>query len=229
MAPEPAEPAPRAPVDLLIRHAWLVTMDEERRIYRDGAIAIVGDRIWDVGPSAEVEARVSPRETIEGARFVITPGFVNCHIHVTGEPITRGYIPDDTDWRANVFDWLIPTYLAQSPEEERLSAQFAALEMLRTGTTCFIEAGTILDLAAVHDGLAEVGVRGRFGQAASASGCRTAPSRPARTRRRSPPRRSSRWSGSSIAIRCAAIRCSAPGRAWLATTPRLTTSGGRRR
>ena len=164
MAAEATEPAARAPVDLLIRHAWLVTMDDQRRIYRDGAIAILGDRIWDVGPSAEVEARVAARETIEGARFVVTPGFVNCHIHVTGEPITRGYIPDDTDWRANVFDWLIPTYLAQSPEEERLSAQFAALEMLRTGTTCFVEAGTILDLAAVHDGLAEIGIRGRFGQ-----------------------------------------------------------------
>lgn len=156
-------PAP-TPVDLLIRNAWIVTMDGERRIFRDGAIAVRGDRIHAVGASAEVAAAVSAREVIDGSRFVVTPGFVNCHIHITGEPITRGYVPDDTDWRTNVFDWLIPTYQAQSPEEERLSAQFAALEMLRTGTTCFIEAGTILDLAPVHDGLAEIGIRGRFGQ-----------------------------------------------------------------
>jgi 5-methylthioadenosine/S-adenosylhomocysteine deaminase len=149
-------------VDTLIRHAWIVTMDAGRRIFRDGAIAILGDRIHAVGPSAEVEAAVTAREVIDGSRFVLTPGFVNCHIHVTGEPITRGYVPDDTDWRTNVFDWLIPTYMAQTPEEERVSAQLAALEMLRTGTTCFIEAGTILDLDAVHDGLAETGIRGRI-------------------------------------------------------------------
>jgi cytosine/adenosine deaminase-related metal-dependent hydrolase len=154
----------RVPVDLLIRNAWIVTMDVERRIYRDGALAVIGDRIHAVGPSAEVEAMVSAREVIDGTRFVLTPGFVNCHVHVTGEPLTRGAVPDDADWETNVMGWLIPTYQAQTPHEERLSARFAALEMLRTGTTCFIEAGTILDLAAVHDGLAETGIRGRIGQ-----------------------------------------------------------------
>lgn len=152
------------PVDLLIRNAWVVTMDGERRIYRDGAVAVTGDRIVMVGPSAEVTAAVVARETIDGRRFVVTPGFVNCHVHITGEPITRGYMPDDLDWRTNVFDWLIPTYMAQTPTEERLSAQFAALEMLRTGTTCFIESGTILDLDAAADGLAEIGIRARIGQ-----------------------------------------------------------------
>lgn len=152
------------PVDTLIKGAWIVTMDTERRIYRDGALAIVGDRIHAVGPTAEVEAAVVAKEVIDGSRFVLTPGFVNCHVHITGEPITRGYMPDDLDWQTNVMDWLIPTYQAQTPEEERLSAQFAALEMLRTGTTCFVEAGTIIDLAAVHDGLSETGIRGRIGQ-----------------------------------------------------------------
>ncbi|WP_156841711.1 amidohydrolase family protein [Novosphingobium aquimarinum] len=158
------EAATPVTADTLIRHAWIVTMDEERRIYRDGALAIRGDRIVAVGPDADVAAHVDAAETIDGSRFVLTPGFVNCHVHITGEPLTRGYMPDDLDWRTNVMDWLIPTYLAQTPEEERLSAQFAALEMLSTGTTCFIEAGTILDLDAVHDGLAETGIRGRIGQ-----------------------------------------------------------------
>ncbi|WP_148649514.1 amidohydrolase family protein [Novosphingobium barchaimii] len=157
-------PSDPVPVDLLIRGAWIVTMDAERRIYRDGALAVIGDRIHAVGPTAEIEAAVSPREVIDGSRFVLTPGFVNCHVHTTGEPLTRGAVPDDADWETNVMGWLIPIDLAQTPEEERLSARFAALEMLRTGTTCFVEAGTILDLHAVHDGLAETGIRGRIGQ-----------------------------------------------------------------
>ncbi|MET0271120.1 MAG: amidohydrolase family protein, partial [Sphingomonas sp.] len=158
------ETPPPVAVDLLIRNAWIVTMDEERRIYRDGALAILGDSIHAVGPTDAIAAAVTPRETIDGRDFVLTPGFVNGHVHITGEPITRGYMPDDLDWRTNVFDWLIPTYMAQTPADERLSAQFAALEMLRTGTTCFVEAGTVIDLDAVADGLAETGIRARIGQ-----------------------------------------------------------------
>lgn len=152
------------PVDLLIRDAWIVTMDGTRRIFRSGAIAVKSDRIHAVGPSAEISAAVDPKETIDGRRFVVTPGFVNCHIHTTGEPLTRGLVPDDTDWRANVFDWLIPIDMAQEPRHERLSAQFASLEMLRTGTTCFVEAGTIMALDEVVEGLAETGIRARVGQ-----------------------------------------------------------------
>lgn len=156
--------ATKTQVDLLIHSAWVVTMDAGRRIYRDGALAILGDCIYAVGPTAEVSAAVNAREVIDGSRFVLTPGFVNCHIHVTGEPITRGFAPESLDWEHMVFDWLIPTQCAQTPSEERLSAQFAALEMLRTGTTCFIEAGTINTLDAVYEGLAEIGIRGFIGQ-----------------------------------------------------------------
>ena len=139
-------------------------MDATRRIYRNGAIAIVGNRIHSVGQDSEISGSVSARETLDGNGFVITPGFVNCHVHITGEPLTRGIVPDNTDWAENVFGWLIPMYMTQTPADERLSAQFAALEMLRTGTTTFIEAGTILNLEAVADGLAEIGIRGRIGQ-----------------------------------------------------------------
>lgn len=151
--------------DLLITHSWVVTLDADRRIFRDGALAIAGDRIVAVGPSEELERSVVAREVIDGRdRFVVTPGMVNCHVHITGEPITRGHVPDDTNWATNVFEWLIPTYLAQTPDEERIAAQLAALEMLRSGTTCFIEAGTILDLDAVVDALGATGIRGRVGQ-----------------------------------------------------------------
>ncbi|CAN0486887.1 unnamed protein product, partial [Scytosiphon promiscuus] len=94
-----------APVDLLIRNAWIVTMDATRRIYRNGAIAIVGNRIHSVGQDSEISGSVSARETLDGNGFVITPGFVNCHVHITGEPLSRGIVPDNTDWAENVFGW----------------------------------------------------------------------------------------------------------------------------
>jgi 5-methylthioadenosine/S-adenosylhomocysteine deaminase len=159
-----SEVAAPTTVDVLIRDALVVTMDPERRIITHGAVAIDKDAIVAVGKSEEVEARFAGREVIDGRRFVVAPGFVNGHIHVTGEPLTRGVVPDDTGWYDNVFNWLVPLYSHQTEEEERVAAQMAALEMLRNGVTTFIEAGTIHHLEAVADGLRQMGIRGRIGQ-----------------------------------------------------------------
>ena len=61
---------------------------------------------------------------------MVTTGLVNTHINITGEPLTRGYVPDDTPFEENVFMWLCPLYSVYSAEEERLSGQLAAVEML---------------------------------------------------------------------------------------------------
>ncbi len=151
-------------VDLMVQGWYVVTMNDAREIVRDGAVAVRGDRIVAVGKAADLEARYRAAETIGGSRFVVTPGMVNTHIHITGEPLTRGFVPDDTPFEENVFQWLCPLYAAYTAEEERLSAQLAAVEMLRSGTTTFLEAGTIRFLDDVLDGLTEVGIRGRLGR-----------------------------------------------------------------
>ncbi len=155
--------APEA-VDVLIEHAMVVTMDAERRVLREGSVAVRGSQIVAVGPSDSLAGRFDAREVLDGRRFVVTPGLVNTHIHITGEPLTRGYVPDDTPFEENVFEWLCPLYAVHTEEEERLSAQLAAAEMLRSGTTSFLEAGTIRFVDAVVDGLVEIGIRGRIGR-----------------------------------------------------------------
>lgn len=152
------------PVDTLIDGAVVVTMNAERTVHRNGAVAITGARISAVGPADDVRASVHARQVIDGARFVVTPGMVNTHIHITGEPLTRGFVPDDTPFEENVFVWLCPLYAAHGESEERLSAQLAAAEMLKSGTTTFLEAGTVRFVDAVVDGLREIGIRGRVGQ-----------------------------------------------------------------
>src|ERR1700755_763892 len=101
----PAGAVPRQ-VDTIISGALVVTMDAERRVIRDGAVAIDGDTIVAVGRTADVLAAFGARELVDGRRFVLTPGLVNTHIHITGEPLTRGYVPDDTPFFENVFVWL---------------------------------------------------------------------------------------------------------------------------
>jgi cytosine/adenosine deaminase-related metal-dependent hydrolase len=152
------------PIDLLVKGWYVVTMNPTRDIIYDGAIAVRGDTIVDVGKTADLERQYTAARTIGGSRFVVTPGLVNTHIHITGEPLTRGYVPDDTPFEENVFAWLCPLYATYDAADERLSAQLAAVEMLRTGTTCFLEAGTVRFLDDVVDGLREVGIRGRVGR-----------------------------------------------------------------
>lgn len=150
-------------IDTLILGSHVVTMNPTRDVIRHGAVAIRGNEIVDVGKQSDLEALYTANETVGGDRFVVTPGMVNTHIHVTGEPLTRGYVPDDTPFEENVFMWLCPLYSVYTAEEERLSAQLAAVEMLKSGTTTFLEAGTIRFLDEVIDGLVEVGIRGRVG------------------------------------------------------------------
>jgi 5-methylthioadenosine/S-adenosylhomocysteine deaminase len=151
-------------VDLIVDGWQVVTMNARRDIIRHGAVAVREGRIVAIDKASVVHAEYAAGRTIGGDRFVVTPGMVNSHIHVTGEPLTRGYVPDDTPFVENVFMWLCPLYSVHTAEEERLSGQLAAVEMLKSGTTSFLEAGTIRFLDEVVDGLREVGIRGRVGR-----------------------------------------------------------------
>ncbi|MDW3213983.1 MAG: amidohydrolase family protein [Ilumatobacteraceae bacterium] len=151
-------------VDTIIRGWQVVTMNATRDIIRDGAVAVRDGRIVAVDKASIIDADYEADRIIGGDRFVVTPGLVNSHIHITGEPLTRGYVPDDTPFVENVFMWLCPLYSVFTAEEERLSAQLASVEMLKSGTTSFLEAGTTRFLDEVVDGLTEVGIRGRVGR-----------------------------------------------------------------
>jgi len=151
-------------VDFLIEAAQVVTMNADRDIIRHGAVAVRGSTIVAVGKASDLRQRYVADRILGGDRFVLTPGMVNTHIHITGEPLTRGYVPDDTPFVENVFEWLCPLYSVFDAAEERMSGQLAAVEMLRSGTTTFLEAGTIRFLDDVIDGLVEVGIRGRVGR-----------------------------------------------------------------
>ncbi len=149
--------------DTLITGATIVTMDATRRIIAGGALAMAGGRIVAVGKDADVVPLVRAAETIDGRRFVMTPGFINGHVHVT-ETLIRGFMPENLDFDEAVWRWAVPLYERQSAAEQALGARLSAVGMLRAGTTCFLEAGTILALDEVVAAIAETGIRGRFGE-----------------------------------------------------------------
>jgi cytosine/adenosine deaminase-related metal-dependent hydrolase len=148
---------------LLIEHATIITLDQERRILADGSVLVDGRDIVQVGPAATVRPPRPPDRVVDGRRHVVLPGFVDTHVHLA-EHLTRGLLPDDVPVDRYLPDWLIPLYAVITPEEERVAALLACLEMIRTGTTTFCEAGTLFDVAAVADAVEAIGMRAVLGR-----------------------------------------------------------------
>ncbi len=48
-----------APVDAIWSARWVVTMDAQRRVIENGAVAVAGDHIIDVGSRADIDRRYS--------------------------------------------------------------------------------------------------------------------------------------------------------------------------
>jgi 5-methylthioadenosine/S-adenosylhomocysteine deaminase len=148
---------------ILVEHAVVVTMDPERRIFMDGSALVDGERIVAVGRAVEVVPPRPPERVIDGRARLVLPGFVDTHVHLS-EHLARGLIPDEVPVDRYVPDWYAPFYAAITPEEEAAAAQLACLEMLRTGTTTFCEAGTLFDVAAVAQAVDAVGLRAILGR-----------------------------------------------------------------
>ena len=148
---------------ILIEHATVVTLDRERRILTDGSVLVDGRDIVQVGPARTVRPPRPPARVIDGRRRVVLPGFVDTHVHLS-EHLNRGLLLDDIPVDRYLPDWLIPLYSVITPEEEQVSALLACIEMIRTGTTTFCEAGTLFDVPAVADVVEAVGMRAVLGR-----------------------------------------------------------------
>lgn len=155
---EPQTEGRRIPVDLMVRHGYLITMDADRRLIPDGAIAIRGNRILAVGPDREIAARHEAAREIDAAGAPVHPGFIECHMHASFQ-LYRGALPDHLA-ESEAFDSVeAHFYNNVTDEEEYLSVLLSAIEMVRNGTTCFLEAGTILTPDAAAKAAEFVGIR----------------------------------------------------------------------
>src|SRR5258705_4891008 len=87
-------------VDLIIRGGTIVTMDSERRVIENGAVAVKGGRIVSVGNATDIEGTYTAREVVNARGKVIVPGLINGHTHVPMTLFRR--LADDLDFQ----EWL---------------------------------------------------------------------------------------------------------------------------
>src|ERR1035438_6940661 len=64
---------------------YVVSMDPQRRVIENGAIAIRGERILAAGPKAEIERRYQSRRRIDRPDAILAPGLIDTHTHRSEE------------------------------------------------------------------------------------------------------------------------------------------------
>ena len=153
-------PTPLAP-DLILRARRIHVLGDqppaEALLLRAGRVAFAGN--YD-----EARGLAAPGARVEDLRdAVVTPGLTDAHVHLT-EHLSRGLMLDDIPVTRYLPDWLLPLYATVTPEEEAAAAQLACVEMIRTGTTTFCEAGTLFDVSAVAEAVEQVGMRAVLGR-----------------------------------------------------------------
>lgn len=139
--------------DLLIEHASCLT--ESFTILDSQAIAIKNEKILAIVPQSQA-ATFSPASRLDGAGKLWMPGLIDSHLH-TGQQLLRGRVLDELPmiWTRI----MLPFESTLTPAKMKLSAELAALEMLRNGTTGFVESGSyfMAEAAAVYE---KSGLRG---------------------------------------------------------------------
>jgi 5-methylthioadenosine/S-adenosylhomocysteine deaminase len=84
----------RETIDLIIEAGLIVTMNEDRGLIDNGAIAVHDGRIIAIGDTPEIKARYSPAKTVGDGHCVAMPGFIDSHSHA-GHGLVRTMGSDD--------------------------------------------------------------------------------------------------------------------------------------
>jgi len=121
-------------MSLLLRDCeWIVTQNVSRQVLRNHSIYVEDGKIVEIAPRITTEAA----RVIDGRRKIVLPGLINTHTHLS-MTLLRGYADD-----MPLHSWLEQKIW---PMEGNLTADICyagallgCLEMIRTGTTCFMD------------------------------------------------------------------------------------------
>ncbi len=149
------------PVDWIWSARYVVTMDAQRRVIENGAVAIRGERIIATGTKSDIDRDYQPTERLDRPDALIAPGLINTHTHA---PMTllRG-IADDLRLQDWLEKYIFPAEARNvTPEFVRWGTRLACLEMLQGGTTTFTDMYYFEEVIA--ETAKECGMRGVLGE-----------------------------------------------------------------
>lgn len=122
---------------MLFTNATIITMNAHRDIITDGAIALEGNRIVAVGKAQDLLARYATDEVVDVHGKLLIPGLIDTHVHVA-QALIRGCADDMA-----LIQWLCErVWVLQgnfTEDDGYVSARLCIAEMLKSGTTTFLE------------------------------------------------------------------------------------------
>ena len=152
------------PQSIKIENArYVITVDAERRILEGGSILIEDGRISRVGKTASLGG-VRADRVIDGRQLVVTPGFLNGHMHISYAHAVRGIFPDNL---ASPLAHVFKLQMAMTEEEEYATTLLGLVELLKSGTVCFVDPGSTKFPDACLQAYEDSGIRVMLGECVS--------------------------------------------------------------
>ena len=149
--------------DLLVEGGVLVTLDGQRRVIEDSAVAVAGDRIVGMGERSDlIHLRPTAGRIIDCSGKLIIPGLTDGHTHLF-QSLGRG-LGDGMSLVPWLRHFMLPYSLNMNREIAVAAVRLGALQAALSGTTMVVDnhyaptdAETTLAVAAAVE---EVGIRG---------------------------------------------------------------------
>jgi cytosine/adenosine deaminase-related metal-dependent hydrolase len=143
---------------ILIKNPLIVSMDSSLRVYRND-ILIENDIISKISPNITEKCD----EIIDADEFIITPGFIQTHVHLC-QTLFRNMAED-----MSLLEWLNkkiwPFESLHTPQTLTISAELGIAELIKSGTTTIMDMGTVHHHEAIFEVLKRSGMRAVSGKA----------------------------------------------------------------
>ncbi|MGB9926997.1 MAG: amidohydrolase family protein [Methanosarcina sp.] len=119
--------------DIIIKNAFVLTMDPEKGDLKNGTVVIEDGKILEVTE----ETKESADTVIDAKNSVVMPGLVNTHTHAA-MTLFRGYA-DDLQLGEWLGEHIWPAEAQLTAEDVYKGSLLACLEMIKSGTTTFAD------------------------------------------------------------------------------------------
>jgi cytosine/adenosine deaminase-related metal-dependent hydrolase len=127
------------PNSTLYTNATIITINTSREVILDGAILVIGSRIAAIGTTSTIHSLTIPENTIKVPLNgkIVLPGLINTHSHLA-QSLLRG-LAEDLPLHSWLCDAIWPLEASYDGDDGYAAARLTIAEMLRSGTTCFLE------------------------------------------------------------------------------------------
>ena len=123
---------------ILIKNGYVISMNKNREIFKNGSVLIEDDKIKAVG-KVEPSLVNADAEIYDAQGKIILPGLVNTHVHLS-QQLGRG-VADDVVLLTWLRERVWPYESSFNYEDSLISSTACCVELIKTGVTTFLEAG----------------------------------------------------------------------------------------